>query len=98
VVVVLSIELTDELKAEGLARDFVHLVQTARKEEQLDYQARIRLQIRADGPVAQAIQKFNDYIKSETLAVEIALDGNQTAKHQGEIDGSPVSFSLEIVK
>jgi len=99
VVVVLSTELSDELKAEGLARELVHLIQNARKEEQLDYQARIKLRVNASGAVADAIESFNDYICHETLAKELAVDTAITdAKHVGEIEGVPVQFVLEVVK
>ena len=89
VVVVLSTELDPELKAEGLARDFVHLVQTARKDERLDYQARIRLRVSADGAVGEAIRQFRDYIQGETLTTQLELDGAPAdAKHGGEIEGT----------
>ncbi|HOA73348.1 MAG TPA: isoleucine--tRNA ligase [Phycisphaerae bacterium] len=98
VVVVLSTEITPELKSEGLARDFVHLVQTARKEAQLAYQARITLRVSAAGPVAEAIMANADYIKGETLATELTLDSSLTdAKHSGEIEGTPVRFELQVV-
>jgi isoleucyl-tRNA synthetase len=96
VVVVLSTELTDELRAEGVARDFVHLVQTARKDERLDYQDRIRVRVQADGPVAEAIGRFEEYIRSETLAVELTIDG-AGGRHTGEIEGHPVSLGIEVV-
>ncbi|NLU19730.1 MAG: isoleucine--tRNA ligase [Phycisphaerae bacterium] len=98
VVVVLSTALTPELKAEGLARDFVHLVQTARKEQRLDYQDRIRLRVSTAEPVQGAIEAFRDYIQGETLAVELLLEPSvpETA-HGGEIEGTPVRFSLEVV-
>jgi len=97
-VVVLSIDLTDELKAEGLARDVVHLIQTALKTENLDYQARIRLRINAAGALAEAIKANADYIRGETLATELKLDTNLTdAPHKGEVEGMTVGFTVEIV-
>ncbi|MBI4581133.1 MAG: isoleucine--tRNA ligase [Planctomycetes bacterium] len=95
VVVVLSTEITPELKAEGLAREFVHLVQTARKEERLEYQARIRLRVNTTGPLAQAIQANRDYICGETLATELTLDPSLlNGRHVAEIEGDSVSFDL----
>jgi isoleucyl-tRNA synthetase len=98
VVVVLSTEISPELKSEGLARDFVHLVQTARKDLQLDYQARIKLRVSATGAVADAVQANAEYIKGETLATELVVDGSLNgAKHSGEIEGVVVQFALEVV-
>lgn len=98
VVVVLSTALTPELKAEGLARDFVHLVQTARKEQRLDYQDRIRLRVWAAELVGGAIKSFSEYIQGETLAEELTVDpAAAEAPHGGEIEGTPVRFSLEVI-
>ncbi len=105
VVIVLSTELSDDLKAEGLARDFVHLVQTARKEGRLDYQNRIRVRVHANASVIQALQSFREYIQGETLTTELLLDAQESVPsfsaystaHHGEIEGSPVAFSIEVV-
>jgi len=98
VVVVLSTELTEELKAEGLARDVVHLIQNARKSEQLDYQARIRVRMDTDGVVADAVRAFSDYIQYETLSTEIVVDkGVSDPSHAGEIEGTNVKFAIEVV-
>ncbi len=97
VVVVLSTEITEELKAEGLARDVVNLIQNARKSAQLDYEARIRLHINTGGPVAEAIKAFQDYIRHETLAVELKIDPTLTeAEHTGEIEGHGCLLNIEV--
>lgn len=99
VVVVLSTALTPELKAEGMANDFVHLVQTARKEQKLDYQDRIRLRVSTPDPVAAAIAAFRDHIQAETLAKELLMaDVPADGAHRGEVEGVPVSFSIEVLK
>ena len=68
-VVVVSTEVTPELVAEGLARDFVHSIQNIRKDMGCRYTDRIAIGIagEADETVA-AIQSFADYIQGETLA------------------------------
>ncbi len=99
VVVVLSTEITEELKAEGMARDVVHLIQTARKDEQLDYQDRIKVHIDASGPVAAAILAYCDYIKHETLAVDLGIDKSvHDPPHGGQIDDLPIRFAIEVVR
>ena len=98
VVVVLSIELTDELRAEGMARDLVHLIQNARKAEKLDYQARIRLRVNASGVLADAIKENQEYIRNETLAKELTIDPGVTdAPHSGEIEGATVQIELAVI-
>jgi isoleucyl-tRNA synthetase len=69
--VALSTELTPELEAEGLAREFVHWVQQARKKADLDYADRIRVAYEAGAEMKAAVDAHLDWIKGETLAVEI---------------------------
>ncbi len=93
--VALDTALTPELVAEGLAREVVNRVQTARKEADLDYADRIRVRYRAGGELARAIETHRDWIARETLAVELALveDG------AGDLRPAPVEdhpFALEI--
>jgi isoleucyl-tRNA synthetase len=71
-VVVLATELTAELIAEGLARDFVRLVQDRRKELELDFTDRIEVSVTGASPGLQkAISANKDFICGETLAVKM---------------------------
>ena len=70
--VALETALTPELEAEGLAREFVHWVQQARKKEDLDYADRIRVSYEAAPEMKAAVDAHLDWIKGETLAVEVA--------------------------
>ncbi len=67
--VVLDTRLTPELVAEGRAREVVNRIQTARKEADLDYSDRIRVQYRAAPELESAIESYRDWIGSETLTV-----------------------------
>lgn len=71
--VAIDTELTHELRLEGLARDFVRHVQTLRKELALDVQDRIEVRVDAEGSLAEAISRYENYIKAETLAVRVSL-------------------------
>ncbi|GAB4131517.1 MAG: isoleucine--tRNA ligase [Thermogutta sp.] len=72
-VVVLATELTPDLIAEGLIRDLVHVIQNRRKELDLDFTDRIRIGIQTDSEeLSTAVRNFEDYIKGETLAVQVA--------------------------
>jgi len=71
-VVVMSTELTDELIAEGWARELVHAIQTQRRETGCEYTDRIVVGIVSeDGQLAAAAERFADYIQGETLAVQL---------------------------
>ena len=69
--VVLDITLTDELIAEGLAREIVSKVQNMRKNAGLELTDRIRLEFVVDDEVTAAMERFRDYIQSETLSVSV---------------------------
>ena len=98
VVVVLSTHIDDALKAEGIARDVVHLIQNARKAERLDYQDRIRVVVDAPEPVGEAIEIHRDYIQHETLATELRTAGvADDLPHEGRIDDAVVQVGIEVV-
>ena len=68
VTVALDVTLTDDLIAEGTARDLVNRIQNVRKDKDFDITDRITIEIQQNAAIETAIQKFSDYIKSETLA------------------------------
>ncbi len=67
--VALDTRLDDELISEGLAREVVNRIQTARKQADLDYADRIALRFRASERLDEAIRSHRDWISSETLSV-----------------------------
>ncbi len=74
-VVVLSTGLDESLLAEGNAREVVHAIQTLRKDTNCQYTDRIVVGIVTDdAALRDAIVRFTDYIKSETLAVRIVFE------------------------
>ncbi len=71
-VVVLATELTDELIREGLARELVRTIQDRRKEMGCQFTDRIAVGIVTESAeLAAAIEQFADYIRGETLAVNL---------------------------
>jgi isoleucyl-tRNA synthetase len=69
--VILDTTLTQELKDEGLAREFVSKVQQLRKRNDYQVTDNIRIFYDGDDEVAAAVQAFQDYIQQETLALSI---------------------------
>ena len=72
IVTALETALSDELIAEGNAREFVSHVQAMRKEADFEVTQRIRLSVSADEAMRQALTAHRDYVMGETLA--LALD------------------------
>jgi isoleucyl-tRNA synthetase len=96
--VALDLDVTPELRREGLARDLVRAVQDLRKEAGLKVSDRIELAVRAEGEVAGAVQAHRDYLLGETLAVELfgspQGDGFDT---RVDLDGQEVRLWLRPV-
>ncbi|MGE5365478.1 MAG: isoleucine--tRNA ligase [Bacteroidota bacterium] len=72
VTVAIDTELTDDLVAEGLAREFVNRVQNMRKDGGLEVTDRINVVFSSDDMLVKAIMQFKDYIANEILADSIA--------------------------
>jgi isoleucyl-tRNA synthetase len=93
--VALDTELTEDLVAEGWAREVIHRIQSARKEADLDYADRIRVRFHASEPLAKAIDRFRDHISRETLATALLLQDAEAA----DLESKPVEdmdFALAI--
>ena len=71
VTVALDLELTPELRREGIARELVRAIQDARKAAGLEVSDRIVVGIDAEGPVREALRAHAATIAGETLAGEI---------------------------
>ena len=94
--VVYDLIITPELKREGLMREIVRHVQSARKQAGLQIDDRIILSISSDdSEISQAIDAFADVIKSETLAVELNSVVDESEKYDAKIEGKLVEISLK---
>jgi len=94
--VLLDKTITPELRQEGLAREIVRYVQSARKKAGLNIDDRIELSLTAEGEIAEAIKEYTADIADETLAVEInekSYDYSETV----EIEKMPLGISLTKV-
>ena len=71
--VALDFTITDELKDEGIAREFVNRIQNLRKDSGLEVTDKIALQIENHSEIERAIKNNLDYICAETLAGSLEL-------------------------
>ena len=71
--IALDINISEELREEGIAREFVNRIQNLRKESGLDVTDKIVLNIQKHSLINSAIVNYNNYICSQTLSVEINL-------------------------
>ncbi|MFO7649779.1 MAG: isoleucine--tRNA ligase [bacterium] len=93
----LDARLTPELENEGFARELVHHVQNLRKEAGFEVADRIRLQYSAGPRLAEAIAAFADYIRRETLAVELGPEeiAEPDIRRKVKANGQPVELALK---
>ena len=95
----ISKHLTPELKREGLIREVIRHVQSARKKAGLQVDDRIELAIfSADTEITQAINTFAEVITTETLAVKLDSTVNDVEKYDVKIDDKMVAISLQKAK
>ena len=71
--VALDISLTDDLKAEGMARELVNRIQNVRKTKDFNVTDRIKVALEKHELVTAAVESFGDYIKNEVLADDLSL-------------------------
>ena len=94
--VVYDLTITPELKREGLMREIVRHVQSARRQAGLQIDDRIVLSISGDdSEISQAVDAFADVIKAETLAVELNSAADESEKYDAKIEGKLVEISLK---
>ena len=90
ITVALEVELTDELKNEGMAREIINRVQNMRKDKGLEITDRIHIRVEPNPETDAAIEAFGDYIKTQVLADYIGVEANNG--DEVEFDG----FKLKI--
>jgi isoleucyl-tRNA synthetase len=73
----LDTTLTDDLVAEGLAREIVRRIQQMRKDADFEIEDRIDVVYTASDRLTSAIQQFAEYIQTETLAESMAAGDTQ---------------------
>jgi isoleucyl-tRNA synthetase len=93
--VALNLELDDELRREGLAREVVHAVQSARKNAGLDVEDRISLTLAGDEELLAAAREHQDYVAGETLATSLDFDVAQ-GDERAEIEGRALLISVRL--
>jgi isoleucyl-tRNA synthetase len=99
ITVALDINITDELKKEGIARDLVNRIQNLRKDMGLDVQDKIRISVSDDDLlVTQSIENNKDYICAETQALELVFGDSPAGFKEIEINEFLVRLNIEVAK
>ncbi len=75
--VALEVELTDDLKKEGVARELINRIQNLRKDSGFEITDRITITVSSYKESDETIAQFGDLIKSQVLANDIQIAPNQ---------------------
>ena len=106
-IVALDLETTDELEAEGLARDVIRFVQRARRDAGLHVTDRIRLRIWLPEELVEVVSPWQDHIAAQVLATDLAVvagphgdgpaDKDGAFVAYGELAGKAIAVSIERI-
>lgn len=95
-VVVLDVDVTPELEAEGLARDLVRLVQQLRKDRELSVTDRVRLRLELSDQLQESLEPHLEWVRGQVLASEITFAAGVT--NTQELGDSTIGLDLEIAR
>jgi len=97
--IALDINVTEELKQEGIAREFINKIQNLRKDSNFEVTDRIKLSIAKHVGYNEAVTSHKDYICAQTLAdsIELVENVDSVKARVVEID-KDVMAQIEIEK
>lgn len=94
--VALDLKMTDELKSEGIAREFINRIQNLRKEKDFDLTDRINIVLEENTPFLEQIKQNETYISSEVLSNKIEIVSSLS--NFNEIDIDDINFKVNVEK
>ncbi len=92
--VALEVELDDNLRREGMARELINRIQNLRKDTGLEITDRITVVIEPSEHTNGAVESFGEMIKSQVLADDIVVAQNDGA----EVDFDDFKLRIKITK
>lgn len=95
--VALDIKVTEDLEAEGMARDLVNRIQNIRKDKNFDVTDKIEVVVAHHEAVQSAINQFGDYIKDETLALDLLTSSELKEGEAVELPGN-IQVRIQVQK
>ena len=95
--VALDVEVTDDLRREGVAREIVKKIQTMRKDSGFDIVDRIAVEIEHSEAADAAVEQFNAYICNQVLADELKLSDSVEGDNAVELDNVAVKLSVRKI-
>ena len=97
VTVAVETDITQELRTEGLARELVRRIQVMRRDAGFNIADRIVTYGLADGPLSDALLAWSDYVKAETLSIDLVAGAPPSGAYSEEhrIDGMAITLGVQ---
>ena len=96
ITVALDINVTEELRQEGIAREFVNRIQNIRKESDFEVTDKIRVQIQKHNELNEALIRHSEYISNQTLASSFVLVDKLDPEKSRQVDIDEVITLIAI--
>jgi isoleucyl-tRNA synthetase len=95
--VALDVNITEELKQEGIARDIVNRVQNLRKDMGLEVQDKIHIKVEKNQDlINKALESNKEYICQETQALSLSMLDDLAEGHLLELDNIKLKVRIEV--
>ena len=95
--VALDVEVTEDLRREGIAREIVKKIQALRKESGFDITDRIAVSLSSSEASDAAVEQFRDYICNQVLADTLVVDSATESNDEIEFDNATVKVAVAKV-
>ena len=92
--VALDVEVTEELRREGIAREIVKKIQAIRKDSGFEITDRIAVVLSSNETSDAAVQQFSEYISNQVLADSVVVDSALTSGDDIELEGATIKVSV----
>ena len=94
--VALDVTITEDLRNEGTAREFVNKIQNLRKDKDFQVLDRIKVSVVHEPSLAAALSQYHDYIASEILANKIELVDVLTEFDEIEFNDATLKINVQL--
>ena len=96
--VALDIQISEELRREGIARELVNRIQNLRKEKDFEVTDKIAVRIERRGEIVETLEHFREYICSQTLANTLELGDVMPQAHQVEWGDGSLGIDVQVLR
>ena len=95
--VALDVEVTDELRREGVAREIVKKVQAIRKDSGFEITDRISVVLSSSDLSDAAVEQFREYICNQVLADSLEVNAALSEGEDIELDGCTIKVTVKRI-